>query len=183
MVRNQHIPYYCGSCWAFAATSALSDRIKIRRSAKWPDINISPQVLLSCDTTLGDLGCKGGDMLTAYQWIHENNITDETCSSYQALGWTNGLGCDPMAKCKNCKPSGACWAQTGAHVYGVDSFGQVKGEQAMMNEIFQRGPITCGIAVTQAFLNYTGGIYVDYSNDTTITHGISVVGWGVENGT
>ena len=42
--RNQHIPQYCGSCWAQAATSSLSDRIKIARRAAWPDINIAPQV-------------------------------------------------------------------------------------------------------------------------------------------
>lgn len=47
--RNQHIPVYCGSCWAFAVTSALSDRIKIMRKAAWPDVNLAPQVLVSCN--------------------------------------------------------------------------------------------------------------------------------------
>ncbi len=57
---------YCGSCWALCTTSALSDRIKIKRDAKWPDIIISPQVLLTCDKIPGDLGCAGGDMFNAF---------------------------------------------------------------------------------------------------------------------
>ncbi len=40
----QHIPQYCGSCWAQAASSSLSDRIKIARKAAWPDVLIAPQV-------------------------------------------------------------------------------------------------------------------------------------------
>ena len=72
--RNQHIPQYCGSCWAFASTSVISDRIKIMRKAAWPDINLSPQVLLSCDEN--DRGCHGGDPKNTYEWIYRNNITD-----------------------------------------------------------------------------------------------------------
>lgn len=79
-LRNQHIPQYCGSCWAHAATSAISDRIKIARNAQWPDINISPQVVISCSTN--DTGCHGGEALSAFQFMHTNNITDETCSIY-----------------------------------------------------------------------------------------------------
>lgn len=91
-----------------AASSAMSDRIKIMRNATFPDINISPQVLISCE--LPDDGCEGGDAITAYEWIHKNNITDETCSPYQAKGHTNGVGCDAEIKCKNCMPGQGCWA-------------------------------------------------------------------------
>jgi cathepsin X len=79
-LRNQHIPQYCGSCWAHAATSAISDRIKIARKAAWPDVNISPQVVISC--SMNDDGCHGGEALSAFQFMHQNNVTDETCSIY-----------------------------------------------------------------------------------------------------
>lgn len=72
--RNQHIPTYCGSCWAFSVTSSLNDRMKIKRKAQWPDILLSPQILISCQED--NQGCHGGDTGLAYQWIHRNNITD-----------------------------------------------------------------------------------------------------------
>lgn len=53
----------------------------------------------------------------------------------------------------------------------------------MMQEIYQRGPIACGVAVPDALENYTSGIYEDKTGDKNIVHDISVVGWGVEKGT
>lgn len=44
------------------------------RKAQWPDINLAPQILISCDEM--DRGCDGGDPKNAYEWIHKNNITD-----------------------------------------------------------------------------------------------------------
>lgn len=53
----------------------------------------------------------------------------------------------------------------------------------MMQEIYQRGPISCGIAVPESLEAYTGGIYQDTTGDLDIVHDISVVGYGVEDGT
>ena len=69
---------------------------------------MSPQVLISCEEY--DSGCHGGDFISAFKWIGDNNITDETCSSYQARGKDNGIGCTADIKCKNCAPGKGCWA-------------------------------------------------------------------------
>lgn len=122
-------------------------------------------------------------MIEAYKYMNQYNITDETCNSYIAKGWTNGITCDAEQICKNCAPGSAgCWAQTDYPIYKVSEYGKVSGEEAMMSEIYKRGPITCGIAVTQALLDYKGGVFVDTTGDKTQTHGISVVGWGEDKG-
>ena len=114
--------------------------------------------------------------------MHRNEVTDETCSIYQARGHDNGIECAPINVCKNCNPNQPCFVPDTYNVYKVGEFGEVKGEEAMMQEIYQRGPIACGIAVPDSLEEYTGGIYEDTTGDLDIVHDISVVGYGVENG-
>jgi len=183
--KNQHIPQYCGSCWAQAATSSLSDRIKIARDAAWPDVNIAPQVLISC----GPMdGCHGGDAGVANKWMADFGITDETCAIYVARGHDNGMPCSRVSRCETCWPSTGCTRPPHYFTYWVDQYGHVEGETveqqelAMMTEIAARGPISCGVAVTDELVAYTGGIFRDTTNFTEINHDISVVGFGEEEG-
>lgn len=176
--KNQHIPQYCGSCWAQATTSALSDRIAILRGGKFPEIDISPQVLLSCAQQMD--GCHGGDSLGAYAWMHDNDITDETCAPYLALSWKEGLKCDDVAICKECYSKGPCFQPKTFNKYRVGEYGRLPSynQPAMMNEIFARGPIACSI-FADPIENFTGpGVYAGNSTNPH-NHVISVVGWGV----
>jgi cathepsin X len=131
---------------------------------------------------MNDDGCHGGEALSAFEFMHNTNITDETCSIYRARGHDNGVQCSNITMCRNCNPSDPCFVPDTYYVYNIDEFGSVSGEDAMMQEIYQRGPIACGIAVPQALEDYTGGIFNDTTGDMDIVHDISVVGYGVENG-
>ena len=50
-------------------------------------------------------------------------------------------------------------------------------------EIYKRGPVACGVFVTPPFVAYTGGIFSDDFPAIMPNHEISVVGYGVANGT
>ncbi len=68
---NQHIPQYCGSCWAHAALSSLADRIKIARNCEGNDINLSIQYILNCGGNVAG-SCHGGSHTGVYQFLKEN---------------------------------------------------------------------------------------------------------------
>jgi len=176
--RNQHIPQYCGSCWAHGTTSALSDRIKLLRKRAFPDFQLSPQVLVNCVTVNDTHGCEGGDPTAAYSWIAENGITDDSCMNYLA----KDEKCVDINICRNCAPSSGCWAVENPKKYHITEHGQVRGEANLMAEIFARGPVASTIAVTDALEAYTGGIFLDTTGKKSPDHSIELAGWGEENG-
>ena len=62
--------------------------------------------------------------------------------------------------------------------YKIREMGYVDGVEKMKAEIAARGPISCGIGVTQEFLDYTGGVFVAHDKKILGGHAIEVTGWG-----
>jgi len=128
--------------------------------------------------------CDGGSPTDAYEYMRVKGVPDETCAPYEAAD----LECTPENVCKECQPdfddpTADCAAQTTYPIHYVAEHGTVSGVQNMMAEIFARGPIACVIAVTDAFENYSGGIFIDATATIEPDHAVSVVGWGVEGAT
>jgi cathepsin X len=186
LARNQHIPQYCGSCWAFGTTSALGDRLSIQRgyntsASIWPEINLAPQVLINQD---GGGTCNGGNAPGVMRYIEAHGIPDETCQVYQAKNSPHGHN-TALNICYNCVPGspditpGVCTQQKNFTLYGVSQYGGCNGISRMQAEIYARGPVACGIDATNNFEEYKGGVYSESRSHVSLNHEISVLGWGV----
>jgi len=178
--RNQHIPQYCGSCWAHGTSSAYADRMRILRKNAWPDLQPAVQVIVDCVQD----GCDGGDPTAAYDYMAQTGVPDETCAPYQATGL--GTQCSAINRCKNCgydldHPKALCAAMPAGsyNLWTVSEHGQVSGEAAMMSEIFARGPIACGVCADAKWESWNSSA-VFVGDCAQIDHEISVFGWGVD---
>jgi len=197
--RNQHIPQYCGSCWAHGTTSALNDRFQMARKNAFPHVFLSPQQLVNCipppkDKTQGAGGCLGGDPADVYPYLKETGGVHETCQNYQAKDLYPDFKCDAIGVCRNCDPDKGCYAmgspegENNFTRHFVDEYGLIESNSTKANhdqmvaEIGVRGPIGCGVCVTPAFENYKGGIFKDDTGCTELDHEISIAGYGVEDG-
>jgi len=66
--------------------------------------------------------------------------------------------------------------------FGADSW-NVEGEQDIMKEIFEHGPVETAFSVYDDFPTYKSGIYVRHSNNFLGGHAVKFLGWGVQDGT
>lgn len=179
IIYNQNINFvlYSGSCWAHAPMSSIADRIKILTNGTQRDVIPAIQVMINC----GDAGtCNGGDSDAANEWVYKNGgIPDVTCQQYQA----KNMECTKETTCMNCDPGGGeCYAVEEYPKITISEYGSVTGDENIMAEIMQRGPVSAYINAN-CIEEYTGGI-APYDNclPNLFNHAIQLNGWGTENG-
>ena len=182
--KNQHVPRYCGSCWAHGVTSALADRFNIKEGLKnATPYDFSPQVLVNC--MMGG-SCDGGDPAVAYEWAYNTGFVHSSCEQYTATNLSDHA-CDNIDVCRDCAwpppETGddgldGCFT-TPAVKYYVSDYYHVRGADQMKAELVTHGPISCGIHATDEFHNYKGGIYSQHLEGVEINHEISIVGYSI----
>jgi len=78
--KNQHIPRYCGSCWAQGTTSSIADRFQILTGlGQASPVGLNAQVVVNCQA---GGSCNGGDPAVVYEWAFDHGIPDSSCENY-----------------------------------------------------------------------------------------------------
>jgi len=188
----------CGSCWAFGAVEAMSDRYCIASNGKIPNLQISAEDLVSCCQGFFScgFGCNGGQPGAAWQyWVDTGLVSGGLYNS--------SVGCRPysIASCEHHTtgskpPCGDSVDTPSCTQKCVDSFqGDYKSDlhfgakaysiandvQQIQTEIMTNGPVEADFTVYADFPNYKSGVYVQNSDDALGGHAIKILGWGTEN--
>lgn len=194
-VRDQSA---CGSCWAFGAVEAMSDRICIASHGRIK-VELSSDDLLSCCQSCG-MGCDGGEPLAAWQfWVEHGLVTG---SNYTAK---SGCRPYPFPPCehhsnrthyKPCQhelyPTPQCTHQCQSHYtkaydsdkwYGSKAYAVDPSVEAIQKEIMTNGPVEVAFEVYEDFLHYTSGVYQHHAGKLDGGHAVKMIGWGVDSGT
>lgn len=152
----------CGSCWAFSAVAAIESANAIKKGKL---VELSEQELIDCSFQEGNMGCDGGWMHNAFQFVIDNHGID-TESSYVYHGKNQ--------KCQ--KDENKKIGATITEYFNVTE----KSEKALQRAVAKFGPVSVAIdASSQYFQNYKSGVYFqDDCNQDSLNHGVVAVGYG-----
>lgn len=160
-IRNQA---GCGSCWAFGATETLSDNLCVAKKA---NVVLSPQDLVSCDST--DHGFKGGTLPNAWKYLVNTGAVADSCLPYTS---SNGT----VAKCSSMCSSGGTWAK-----YKCEKSNMLDMEADIKWGVMQTGAAEAGMFVYEDFMHYKSGVYKHDNTTSNMVlggHALKIVGWG-----
>lgn len=173
----------CGSCWAVAFATTMSDCLVVSGAISWPPY-ISPTFCMAC---YPQARCQGGQPAQLALDVEQNGASDITCIDYSWCENDNKCNIrdsaqhfhigDQSSKIPNC----GCYFNNDKYVYkidpGTETFSIINNNierfrETVKTHIVNFGPVIGGYVVLRNFMdgNFTksnGGVYfdrADYNN-------------------
>ncbi|XP_052866048.1 cathepsin B-like [Anopheles cruzii] len=187
-IRNQGT---CGSCWAVAATSVMSDRICIHSNATI-NVALAAEDLMGCCVNCGN-GCNGGflDGASFQYWVDVGlvsggayNSTDG-CKPYPfkpCLYPFSDCHQEESPKCRHHCVRGADRRYTKDKLFGRTAYSVPRDERVIRYEIMTNGPVEAGFDVYEDVFLYKSGVYRHVFGKQVGKHAVRIIGWGREGG-
>lgn len=186
-----------GSCWGVSAAAAGSERLCIATGK--PEHFLSARDLISCCTNCG-YGCQGGWPSSAWSYMAQtglpsgspDNNDTSLCQRYPFLACMHHTEGQPQCsdydfstpKCVSSCDIDSTYPiplnkdRTKAkHAYSI------RGEENLMKELYENGPITVSYTVYEDFMAYKSGVYKHTSGKQLGGHAVTLEGWGVDEAT
>lgn len=186
----------CGSCWAFGAVEAMSDRICINSKGS-NNFHLSAEDMVSCCTSCG-FGCEGGYPEAAWEYYKHTGVvtggnynSKDGCEPYSIPSCdhhVNGTkppcqGEQPTPKCKKTCLPGYPQTYSNDKKFSVSAYSIQDSVEQIQTEIMKNGPVEGAFTVYADFLTYKSGVYKHVTGSELGGHAIKILGWGTENGT
>jgi C1A family cysteine protease len=151
----------CGSCWSFSATGAMEGAWALSSDTM---VSLSEQQLVDCSSKYGNMGCNGGLMDAAFEYVIDNGLSTEEEYPYTAT-------------------SGTCSSTDTTDSVTFTSFVDVPGsDESQLKAAVALGPVSVAIEADQVgFQFYSSGVFSG-SCGTNLDHGVLVVGYGTDSG-
>lgn len=168
---------HCGSCWAFGAVEALSDRFCLQFGM---NISLSVNDLLACCGFMCGDGCDGGYPISAWRYFVSHGVVTEECDPYFDQTGCGHPGCEPLyptPRCvKKCNAKNLLWEENKR--FSVNAYRISSNVYDIMAEIYQNGPVEVAFTVYEDFAHYKSGVYRHITGYELGGHAVKLIGWG-----
>lgn len=160
----------CGSCWAFSSTGAIEGLHAIETGTL---TSLSEQQIMDCSDDYGNMGCSGGWMTSAFEYMETSAQCSEKDYPYQE------------ASSGDCNMCSSPTSNTQLTSCGYFAQYPGSGNSTVQNDmIYQlsKQPLSVAIAAdSEKFQNYKSGVF----NDETcyggyLDHGVLVVAYDAD---
>jgi len=193
VISNVRDQSSCGSCWAFGSVSSFESRACI---ATGKDVKYSPEQTAFC---FNYNGCGGGNNVwrdfQSEGVVTGGDYTDTqggTCSRYSLKPCAHHVPADekyqpcpsseyPSPSCPRSCESGYSKSFSADKMYAATT-ASYRGEQNIMQDLVEHGPMYVSFSVYGDFPTYKSGVYTHTSGSYLGGHAVTLVGYGELDG-